>query len=214
MTAPLATVGARPIATSRVLTVLAIVPLAWAVLLLFHQDPGGGDVYDSLRDSPSRWLLVHLGSMVFIGLIAGVLWFVLADVTGPAASIARLAIVPFVLFYGAGEAVLGVATAVLTQHANDVPVDDQPAAAAAVQALWDDFVTADLLIGIGSIAWVVAVVSTSAALWATASAARRRGPVGRLVARRVPCPTDRSHRSRLLRRRHRPRRSHRPIGDR
>lgn len=164
MSAPAATVSPASSVPTPVLTLLVIVPLAWAVLLLFHQDPGGG-VYDSLRDSPSRWLLVHLGSIVFIGLIAGVLWFVLSDLTGVAASIARVAIVPFVLFYGAGEAVLGVATAVLTKHANGVPASEQPAAAAAVEALWDDFVTADLFIGIGSVAWVVAVVSTSAALW-------------------------------------------------
>ena len=47
------------------------------------------------------------------------------------------AIVPFVLFYAAGEAVLGVATAVFVDHANDAPPDSQ-AAAAEVEAFWND----------------------------------------------------------------------------
>ena len=45
------------------------VPLAWAVLLLFH--PGGeGDIYPALRDDVTRWLVVHVGTMVFIPLLA------------------------------------------------------------------------------------------------------------------------------------------------
>ena len=70
---------------------------------------------------------------------------------------------PFVLFYGAGEAILGVATGVLVEHANDVPAQRRPAAAASVNALWDNFLAADLLIGIGSVAWLVAVVAAAVA---------------------------------------------------
>lgn len=53
-------------------------------------------------------------------------------------TLARVAIGTFMLFYGA-------------------------AAAGAVQTLWDDFVTGDLLFLIGSIAWVVAVIAAAAA---------------------------------------------------
>jgi hypothetical protein len=53
-----------------------------------------------------------------------------------------VAIGTFVLFYGAAEAIAGIATGPLVQYASDLPPDAQAAAAGAVQILWDDFVTA------------------------------------------------------------------------
>jgi hypothetical protein len=44
------------------------VPLAWAVLLLFH--PTGDEYYEVVSDSVTPWLVVHLGTMVFIPLRA------------------------------------------------------------------------------------------------------------------------------------------------
>lgn len=78
-------------------------------------------------------------------------------------TLARVAIGTFMLFYGAAEAIAGIATGTLVQYASDLPPDAQAAAAGAVQTLWDDFVTGDLLFLIGSIAWVVAVIAAAAA---------------------------------------------------
>ena len=107
--------------------------------------------------------MVHLGTLVCIGLIGAVLRLLVRDLPGRAARISRLAITPFVLFYGAGEAILGVATGVLVQHADEVSDADRPAAAAAVQAIWNDVIAADVIIGLGSIAWGVAVVGAAVA---------------------------------------------------
>jgi hypothetical protein len=138
------------------------VPLAWAVLLLFHPNPGS-DIYDGLRDEVNAWLIVHLGTLAFIGLIGAALYMLVRDLPGTAARISRVAIGPFVLFYGAGEAVLGLATGVLVRHANDVAPSERGPAADAVQALWDDFITGDLLQTIGAVGWVVAVVAAAVA---------------------------------------------------
>lgn len=72
-----------------------------------------------------------------------------------------MAIGAFVLFYGAAEAVSGVATGVLVQHVADLPASEQAPAAGVVQALWDEFLTDDLLFLVGSVAWVVAVVAAA-----------------------------------------------------
>jgi hypothetical protein len=58
-----------------------------------------------------------------------------------------------VLFYAAGEAIQGVATGVLVEHANDVPAGQREAAADAAQALYDAS-AGELLIGVGAVAWV------------------------------------------------------------
>ena len=150
--------------TRPLIAFLIAVPLAWAVLLVFHgAGPGADGVYASLRDEADTWMLVHVGTLVFIGLMGVALWLLVRDLPGTAARISRLAIGPFVLFYGAGEALLGVATGALVQHANDVGADQRPAAANAAQGLWDNFIASDLLIGLGTVAWIVAAIAAAVA---------------------------------------------------
>ncbi len=150
-----------PRPSRRQLAFLIATPLAWAVLLLFHSGPDPEDLYGSLRDEVTKWQIVHVGSLFFIGLMGAALYLLVKDLPGRAAHISRLAIGPFVLFYGAGEAILGVATGVLVQHANDVPAGEREAAADAVTALWDNALSDDVLITIGGIAWVVAVIAAA-----------------------------------------------------
>src|SRR5215216_1650122 len=54
--------------TRQELMFLVGVPLAWAVLLLFH--PGGDPdrIYLELQDKVTRWLVVHIAMMLFIPL--------------------------------------------------------------------------------------------------------------------------------------------------
>jgi hypothetical protein len=137
----------------------------WAVLLLFHAAPDTADIYESLRDDPQTWIAVHVGTLAFIGLTALVLAALVHDITGAAARLARLALLPFVLFYGAGEAILGIATGVVVEYANGVPRAERPGAAGAAQALWDDAIAAELLPTLGSVAWVIAVIAAALALY-------------------------------------------------
>ena len=46
------------------------VPLAWAVLLLFHPKGEGDQIYLDVRDQVSAMLAVHIGMMLFIPLTA------------------------------------------------------------------------------------------------------------------------------------------------
>ena len=136
---------------------LLVVPIAWAILLLFH--PAVGDqVYDSLKDEATAFYVVHLGMLVFLGLIGAALYLLVSELPGRAAQVSRVAIVPFILFYAAGEAVLGIATGVIVNHGNDVPADQVEGVASSAQALWDDFIAGDLLIGLGGVAWIVAII--------------------------------------------------------
>lgn len=127
------------------------VPLAWAVLLLFHGAPDPDDIYGSLKDEATRYLVVHLGGLVFVGLMGLALYSLVQDLPGRAAQISRWAIEPFVLFYAAAEATAGVATGVLVR-------DDEGSGA---QTLWDNFITGDLFFGLGVAAWLVATISAA-----------------------------------------------------
>jgi len=142
---------------------LIAVPLAWAVVLLFHGAPDPDDIYGSLRDEANRYVIVHLVSVPLIGLMGAALYLLLRDLPGRAAQIGRLAIGPFVVFYVAADAIAGVATGVLVQHANDLPASEGAGAAEGAQALWDEFITADLFFGIGVVSWVVAALAAAVA---------------------------------------------------
>lgn len=140
------------------------VPIAWAVLLLFHPAPDPNDIYGSLSGDATAMIVVHLGTLLFIGLTGVALSIIIAPLKGVAATVSRIGIWAFVLFYGAGEAILGIATGVLVRRANEIPPDERAGLADAAQALWDEFLTADLLAAIGTIGWVVAAIAAAVAL--------------------------------------------------
>jgi hypothetical protein len=79
-------------------------------------------------------VVIHLGSLLFIGLTGAVLYLLLRNLRGSVASLGRVAVGAFVLFYGAAEAVSGVATGVLVQHVADLPASEQAPAAGVVAA--------------------------------------------------------------------------------
>ena len=79
------------------------------------------DVYAISEDDVTAYQIVHVGTLIFIGLMGAALYLLVRDMPGTAARISRLAIGPFVLLYGAWEAVIGLAIGAMVQHGNDVP---------------------------------------------------------------------------------------------
>ena len=155
-----------PVRFTRPLLALMIgVPLAWAVLLWFHPDVDPNNVYADLREDVVAYQIVHVGTLVFIGLIGLALYLLVRDMPGTAARISRLAIGPFVIFYAAWESVVGLAIGALVQHGNDAPVRQRPAVADAIQSLGDNVIIGDAgVVGLlGSLAWIVAVLAAAVA---------------------------------------------------
>jgi hypothetical protein len=157
----------RPRITRKRLAFLIGTPLAWAVLLWFHPDvPDPDNVYEGLRDDATTYLIVHVGTLIFIGLMGVALYMLVRDLPGKAATISRLAIGPFVLFYSAWETVIGLATGVLVQHANDSPAGQRPAVSDAIQALGDNAIVGEMgaLSIVGGLSWITAVIAASVAV--------------------------------------------------
>jgi hypothetical protein len=143
---------------------LLVVPLSWAVLLMFHPAPDPNDIYGSLRDQATQWLVVHFGTLLFIGLMGGAVILLVSDLPGLAAKVSRVAAGAYVLCYGAAEAMVGIAAGVLIRYANVAPENEQAGVAAAAQRLWDDMLTADVAATVGAIAWAVAIIAAAIAL--------------------------------------------------
>jgi predicted dienelactone hydrolase len=69
------------------------VPLTWAVLLLF--DPtreGEAMTYADVQDEVTRWLVVHLGMMVFIPLMAGAVCLLVRGIESTTGRVCRIAL--------------------------------------------------------------------------------------------------------------------------
>jgi hypothetical protein len=141
------------------------VPLAWAVLLWFHPAAAADDIYGGLRDEVVTYQVVHIGTLFFIGLMGVALYLLVRDLPGRAARISRLAIGVFVLFYAAWEAVIGLATGALVQHANDVPAGERPVVSDAIQSLQENILVGEmsLVAVVGGLAWIVATIAAAIA---------------------------------------------------
>jgi hypothetical protein len=143
---------------------LLVVPLSWAVLLMFHPAPDPNDIYGSLRDQATQWLVVHFGTLLFIGLMGGAVMLLVSDLPGLAAKISRVAAVAYVLCYGATEAIIGIAAGVLVRYANVAPENERVGVAAAAQRLWDGMLGDDVTGTVGAIAWAAAIIAAAIAL--------------------------------------------------
>jgi hypothetical protein len=155
-----------PVRFTRPVLALTIgAPLAWAVLLWFHPDVDPNHVYADLREDVVAYQIVHVGTLVFIGLTGLALYLLVRDMPGRAARISRLAIGPFVLLYAAWESVVGLAIGALVQHGNDAPARQRPAVADAIQSLGDNVIVGDAgIVGlVGALAWIVAVIAAAIA---------------------------------------------------
>ena len=151
--------------TRRIIAFAVGVPLAWAVLLWFHPDVDPNHVYADLRDNVTTYQIVHIGTFVFIGLMGVALYLLVRDMPGTAARVSRLAIGPFVLFYGAWETVIGLTIGAMVQHGNDVPPGQRAAVADTIQSVGSNVIVGDpgILGSIGAIAWVVAAIAAAVA---------------------------------------------------
>jgi hypothetical protein len=151
--------------SGQLLAFLIGVPLAWAVLLLFHPI-GSGDLYDEVHDEVARWQVVHVGTIFFIGLMGLAVYLLVRDLPGTAARISRWAAAVFVLFYGAWEAVAGLAVGALVQYTNDLPAAQRSTGSDAIESVNDNAIVGDfgLLAIVGALAWITAVIAAAFAV--------------------------------------------------
>jgi hypothetical protein len=150
------------------------VPFAWAVLLLFHPTGEGEAItYADLQDEVTRWLVVHLGMMIFIPLMAGAVYLLVRGIEGTAARVCRVALVLFVVFYGAFEVLVGIGTGILVDDINGLAASDRAAAAPLVEEYNDNFLIRGpigVFTSIGSLAFITATIAAGVALRREAAA--------------------------------------------
>jgi hypothetical protein len=148
------------------------VPLAWAVLLLFHPSGEGDDVYAELQDDVTRWQVVHVGMLIFIPLFATAVYLLLRGIEGTAAMVSRIALVPFVVFYSAWEALYGIGNGILADEVNGLPESDRAIGAELIQDFSENALIMNfgVFAAIGTIGLIVAMIAAGIALRSQAGA--------------------------------------------
>ena len=156
----------RPRVSRREAAFMIGVALAWAVLLLFHPKGEGDQVYLDIQDRVTAMLAVHIGMMIFIPLIAAGIYLLLRGIEGAAATVSRIALVPFVVFFSAWETLQGTANGILTNELNGRPEDERQSGAALIQDFAESPLARDLGVfaTIGSVAILVASIAAGIAL--------------------------------------------------
>jgi hypothetical protein len=143
------------------------VPLAWAVLLLFHPTGEGEAItYAELQDQVTRWMVVHIGMLFFIPLMAAAVYVVVRGMEGAAARVSRISLVLFVVFYGAFETLVGIGTGILVQDVNGLAGAEKAAAAPLIEEYNDNVLIRGfgVLPSVGSIAFITATIAAGVAL--------------------------------------------------
>ena len=142
------------------------IPLAWAILLMFHPGGEGDQIYQDIDDKVTRWMIVHVGMLMFIPLFAGVVYVLVRGVEGTAALVSRIGLVLFVVFYGAFELLQGIGVGILVNEIQGFPQVGQTTRADLVQDFAEHPIGANLGVfgSVGGLGLLVAMIAAGVAL--------------------------------------------------
>jgi hypothetical protein len=164
---------------------MVAVPAGWALLLLFHPTGEGDEFYPIVRDQLTPWLVVHVGTLMFVPLLAGVVYLLLRGVEGGAALLSRVALGVFAVVYTAWEVLIGLGTGILVDQVKGLAAAERATGAALVE----DFTDSSLIRAfelIGAFAWLIAVIAAGVALFRRAHARSSVAVVVLLVLSATP----------------------------
>jgi predicted outer membrane lipoprotein len=157
-------------------------PLVVAVDVVLLHPVLDGDLRDVLFPVADWWLGLHVAQLVLFGLMGVAAYLLLDGLGGIAATVGRLAIAVFVVFYDAADAVAGIATGILAHGAVDLSARNQVTVGWAIEKIFTD-PTKNLLFTIGSYAWSIGLLAAAVALYRAGSP---RLPLVALVVAALP----------------------------
>jgi hypothetical protein len=111
---------------------LAGTPAALGAVLWAH--PHGG-AYETVATAADAWLAVHLLLLPLFALLGAVVYVLLAGFSGRTATIGRLGVAVYVVFYTAFEAIAGIATGLVVRGTGSLSGTERAGAVAAYDAI-------------------------------------------------------------------------------
>ena len=141
-----------------------IVPaLVLAAVLTIHPTDQADTIYESVSPVADDWITVHVALLFAFPLLALATAMLVRGIEGRAATVARVSLVFFAVFYTAWEVMVGLTTGILTKYANGLPGAEQAGAAGAIEDLNGHWMT-QVTLTLGSLGWIVAIVAAAVAM--------------------------------------------------
>jgi hypothetical protein len=139
-------------------------PLVLAVVLWWHP-AGGENVYEGVRDDVGDWLFVHTAFLLVTPLLGIAAFVLLQGLLSRAATVSRIALVFFLVFYTAYETSVGIGTGILVDYANGLPASEQAVVADAIQDYNRNPILTDpsLSLFLGTLGWIIAMIAAAVA---------------------------------------------------
>jgi lysylphosphatidylglycerol synthetase-like protein (DUF2156 family) len=144
-------------------------PLAFAVTGVLHLIPASGATpgsdFDHLIPYAALWTGIHVTQLVLVSLLALAVAALGHGLSSRAALLSRVALVPFLAFYGAFDASVGLSGGLLAHYVSANPGTSEDLRRAADHVT--DPLSEPVLIGVyavGVLAWLVAVAGAAAAV--------------------------------------------------
>jgi hypothetical protein len=139
-------------------------PLTLAVVLWWHP-AGGENVYEGVRNDVDAWLTVHTVFLLVTPLLGIAAFVLLHGISSRAATVSRIALVFFLVFYTAYESNVGIGTGILVDYANGLPAAEQAVVADAIQDYNRNLILTDPSLSLlaGGFGWIVAMIAAAVA---------------------------------------------------
>ena len=145
--------------------VLLGTPLTLAILEFFHPLISR-DLAGTLFPVAGWWVTLHVVQLVLFAFMGAALWLLTDGLRGTATTVSRLGAAVFVVFYGAGDTLMGIATGILARGAGDLPTEVREGRAEAIGRVFED-PTANILYLVGELGWLVGLLAAVVALYAS-----------------------------------------------
>lgn len=143
-------------------------PALFVIVSLLHPVLRAPRIMEDLQLRHGVWMGVHVAQLFLFGLLGLTLWFLLEGLHGKAATLSRLALIPFLVFYTAFDSLAGVGTGLLARKAEAIAGPERVIAVSLVQQFWDALLDPEsptmYVYLLGNLSWLVAVIAAAVAL--------------------------------------------------
>lgn len=139
-------------------------PLVLGALDVFHPSLFAQEgIMQRIEPVVNWWLLLHILQLPLFCLLALSVYLLLDDIHHLTATISRVALAVFVIFYPAFDGLIGIGIGTLVRYASTLPAQQHAFISNIIDAFWQSPL-AYLLAAIGSVGWSVALLMAVLAL--------------------------------------------------
>jgi hypothetical protein len=147
--------------------VLLGTPLTLAILEFFHPLVSR-DIAGTLFPVAGWWITLHVVQLVLFAFMGAALWLLTDGLHGIATTVSRMGAAMFVVFYGAGDTLLGIATGILALGAGDLPTEVREGRVEVIATIFESPIAIGLYF-VGELGWLVGLLGAVVALYAGGS---------------------------------------------